>query len=288
LEEVLKMGDVDVVVLATPSKGHAEEAIACLRAGKHVVVEKPMAMSVAEADRMIAVARETGRRLFINQTYRYRPEMLHLKGIIASGVIGKVFHVRHNTVSFVRRNDWQTLAKYGGGLLNNTGAHFVDFTVQLLPGKVTEVMGDLKQVASAGDVEDHVKALMRTDAGATADVEITMAENVAVPLPKWVICGTTGTVTSDGKVSTVRYFDPGEVRPIEAVEGAAPDRRYGNDDKLPWREKVVRAEEYAEVEVYGNVYGVLRKGEEVFVTAESVREGIRAMEMIRESARRKT
>jgi predicted dehydrogenase len=147
-------------------------------------------------------------------------------------------------------------------------------------------MGDLRQIASAGDVEDHVKALMRTDGGATADVEISMAENVSVPLPMWVICGTQGTVTSDGRVSTVRYFDPAEVRPIEVVEGAAPGRRYGNDDQLPWREKVVRAEECAEVEVYGNVYGVLKKGEDVFVTPESVREGIRAMEMIRESARK--
>lgn len=284
LDDVLKMGDVDVVVLATPSKGHAEEAIACMRAGKHVVVEKPMAMSVAEADRMIAVERETGYRLFINQSYRYRPEMLHLKAIIKSGVIGRVFHVRHNTASFVRRNDWQTLARYGGGLLNNTGAHFVDFTVQLLPGSVNEVMGDLRQIASAGDVEDHVKALMRTDAGATADVEITMAENVATPLPKWVVCGVYGTVTSDGKVSTVRYFDPKDVTPLEAVEGAAPNRRYGNDDKLPWREKVVKADDYAEVEVYGNVCGVLRRGEDVFVTPASVREGIRAMELIRASA----
>lgn len=286
LDEVLGIRDVDVVVLATPSKGHAEEAIACMRARKHVVVEKPMAMSVAEADRMIATERETGRRLFINQSYRYRPEMLHLKGIIASGIIGDVFHVRHNTVSFVRRNDWQTLSKYGGGLLNNTGAHFVDFTLQLLPGRVTEVMGDLRQIASAGDVEDHVKALIRTDAGATADVEITMAENVAIPLPKWVICGTCGTVTSDGKVSTVRYFDPKDVTPLEVLEGAAPNRRYGNDDKLPWKEKVVKAEEYAEVEIYENVFGALRRGEDVFVTPASVREGIRAMEMIRESAKR--
>jgi hypothetical protein len=111
-----------------------------------------------------------------------------------------------------------------------------------------------------------------------------MAENAAAPLPKWVLCGTHGTVTSDGKVSTVRYFDPKEVTPLEAVDGAAPNRRYGNDDRLPWREKVVRADEYAEVEVYGNVYGVLKRGDAVFVTPASVREGLRAMELIRASA----
>jgi scyllo-inositol 2-dehydrogenase (NADP+) len=258
-----------------------------MRAGKHVVVEKPMAMSVAEADRMIGVARETGRRLLINQSYRYSPELLHLNAIIASGVIGRVFHVRHSTAGFWRRNDWQTLAKYGGGLLNNTGAHFVDCTLQLLPGRVVQVMGDLRQIASAGDCEDHVKALMRTDVGATADVEISMAENVGGALPKWVICGTTGTVVNDGGVSTVRYFDPREAPRLEVVEGAAPGRKYGTEDKLPWREKVVRVEETAGVEVYQNVYDVLRRGAEALVTAESVRESLRVMEMIRESAARK-
>jgi predicted dehydrogenase len=286
LADVLAMGDVDVVVLATPSKGHAGEAIAAMRAGKHVVVEKPMAMGVDEADRMIETSRGTGRRLFINQSYRYSPELLHLKGIVASGVIGTVFHVRHNTAGFWRRNDWQTLSKHGGGLLSNTGAHFVDCTLQLLPGRVTEVMGDLKRIASAGDTEDHVKALIRSDTGATADVEISMAENAGAGLPKWVICGTTGTVTSDGAVSTVRYFDPAEAPPLEAVDGAAPDRKYGTRDVLPWREKVVRADECAGVEVYANVYGALRNGEEIFVTPESVREGIRTMGMIRESAGR--
>jgi predicted dehydrogenase len=282
---VLKREDVDVVVLATPSKGHAAETKKCLKAGKHVVLEKPMAMNTREADAMIAAAREAGRKLIINQTYRYRPELLHLKSIIDSGLIGSVFHVRHNVTSFTRRNDWQTLSKYGGGLLNNTGAHYVDFTLQLLPGRVAEVLGDLRQIASAGDVEDHVKALLRTDAGATADIEISMAENIAQPLPKWVISGATGTITSmTGQESTVRYFDPSAVTPLDAVDGAAPDRRYGNDDQLPWQEKVVRASDTPEVSLYDNVFGILRRDDNPHVAIDSVREGIRVIEMIRKSA----
>jgi predicted dehydrogenase len=63
--------------------------------------------------------------------------------------------------TFTRRNDWQTLAKNGGGLLNNHVIHFLDQILQLLPGNVTQVMGDLQQIASAGDVEDHTKTLSR-------------------------------------------------------------------------------------------------------------------------------
>src|SRR4051794_14171490 len=67
LNRVLKHDDVDVVVIATPSAAHALETTKSLRAGKHVIVEKPMATSLAEADRMIAAAEETGRKLFVHQ-----------------------------------------------------------------------------------------------------------------------------------------------------------------------------------------------------------------------------
>src|SRR6476659_7228825 len=79
LSKLLKQDDIDVVVIATPSVTHASDTIKSLRAGKHVVVEKPMAMSLAQADSMIRTAEETGRKLFIHQNYRFFPEFLHLK-----------------------------------------------------------------------------------------------------------------------------------------------------------------------------------------------------------------
>jgi len=114
-----------------------------------------------------------------------------------------------------------------------------DQILQLLPGKVTSVWSDLQQIASAGDVEDHVKAFLRTDAGATADMEISFAQNVAMPLPKWIICGTHGTLTNDGEKSIVRWYDPSAAAPLEVIDGPARDRKYGNDDKLPWQEKTI-------------------------------------------------
>jgi scyllo-inositol 2-dehydrogenase (NADP+) len=183
---------------------------------------------------------------------------------------------------FARRNDWQTLARNGGGVLNNTCVHFLDQILQLLPGKVNDVMGDLKQIASAGDVEDHVKALIRTDAGATADIEVSSAENLAVTLPKWIICGTCGTFTGDGKNYTVRWFDPAQVQPLEVIEGPAAERRYGNDDKLPWQAKSGSVEEAASIgEFYDNVFAVLRGGGEMVITPQSVRETMRVISLIR-------
>jgi predicted dehydrogenase len=282
LSKMLKQDDVEVVVIASPSNRHGPDTKAALRAGKHVAVEKPMAMSLSEADSMIKAAREAGKKLFVHQNYRFNKEFLLMKETIASGVIGPVFHIRNYISTFARRNDWQTLAKNGGGVLNNTCVHFLDQILQLLPGKVTGVMGDLQQIASAGDVEDHVKAFIRTDAGATADLEISSAQNIAVMLPKWVICGTTGTLTGDGKNYTLRWFDRSQALPLEVRDGPAADRKYGNDDKLPWQEKTGSIEEAKSIGTfYDNVAGVLRRGEAMVIEPESVRETMRVISLIR-------
>jgi len=281
LAKMLKQEDVEVVVVATPSKDHGSDTKKALKAGKHVVVEKPMATSLREADSMINTAAETDKKLFIHQNYRFFPEFTHIKEVIDSGILGRVYHIRYYMSTFTRRNDWQTLAKNGGGLLNNHVIHFLDQILQLLPGNVTQVMGDLQQIASAGDVEDHTKTFIKTDAGSTADIEISTAQNVGLPLPNWIVCGTHGTLTSDQKKSIVRWFDPAQAPPIEVVEGPAANRKYGNTDKLPWQEKTIEVGPRPHGAFYDNVAGVLRRGEEMRVTPQSVREVMRVISLIR-------
>ena len=282
LNKMLKQDDVEVVVVASPSNRHGPDTKAAFKAGKHVAVEKPMAMSLSEADAMIKASDDAGKKLFVHQNYRFNKEFLLMKEIIASGKIGRVFHIRNYISHFARRNDWQTLAKNGGGVLNNTTVHFLDQILQLLPGKVTQARGDLQQIASAGDVEDHVKALLRTDAGATADIEISRAENDAATLPKWIVCGSTGTLTGDGKNYTLRFFDPSQVQPLQVIEGPAADRKYGNDDKLPWQEHTGTVEEAQSIgDFYDNVHAVLRDNGEMVITPQSVRETMRVITLIR-------
>lgn len=285
LSGLLKNPDVEVAVIATPSVFHGPDSKKALKAGKHVVVEKPMAMSVSEADTMIKVANETGKKLFVHQNYRFNREFTHLRDIVDSGIIGKLFHVRNYITHFARRNDWQTLVKNGGGVLNNTCPHFIDQIMQLVGAPASLVMGDLQQIASSGDVEDHVKMFLRAENGVTADMEISSCENIATAMPKWVLCGQYGTLTMVNNQSTIRYFDPAQVQPLPVVEGAAANRAYGNADKLPWQEKVVPAEGPDRGNFYDNVYAVLRKGEPMAVTPESVREVIRVISLIRKGTK---
>ena len=283
-DELIGDEDVDVVVVATPSLNHAAECIRAMRAGRHVVVEKPMAMNLAEADAMIAAAAETGRELFINQSRRYRPMFTYFRETIESGRIGELFHVRvFSAGTFIRRLDWQTLRSRGGGLLNNTGSHMLDISMQLVGSPIVRALGSMRHLASAGDAEDHVKALLVAAGGATIDLEISMCEALGeARLPVWTLCGTCGTLTCDEQTATVRWFDPAAAEAIEAIDGAAPDRQYGTTDKLPWREVTEPAEGTPPPSLYENVHDVLRHGGEKLVDPQSIREMIRVMAMIRE------
>src|SRR5439155_20681236 len=128
-----------------PSAQHASDAKRCFKAGRHVVVEKPMATSVAEAEAMVRAADAADRKLFVHQNYRFFPEFTVMRDVVRSGVIGRVYHVRNYLSQFFRRDDWQTLAKNGGGLLNNWGAHFIDQILQLIDSPRVQACGDLQQ-----------------------------------------------------------------------------------------------------------------------------------------------
>jgi predicted dehydrogenase len=148
---------------------------------------------------------------------------------------------------------------------------------------VISVFGDLQRAVSAGDVEDHVKAILKTDAGATADLELSTAQNVAIPLPKWIVCGTNGTLTNHGDKTTVCWFEPAQAPALEVIDGPAMNRKYGNPEQLPWQERVIDVPPRPHGAYYDHVFGVLRRGEPMRVTPESVREVMRVLTLIRKN-----
>ncbi len=131
-EEIVADKAVELMVVATPSNLHAEQTIAAMRARQHVIVEKPMASDLAGADAMLAAAKETGQILTVHQNLRYAADFVKVREVIASGVLGRIIEVRIHNGGFDRRWDWQTMKRYGGGMLNNSGPHFVDMGMLLI------------------------------------------------------------------------------------------------------------------------------------------------------------
>lgn len=181
---------VDVVVVASPNRMHANQACDAMLAGKHVVCEKPMALCVRDADRMIDVSEQTGRLLAPFQNRRYEPHFLKVKEVIDSGVLGRIIQVRIEWSFFTRRWDWQTLKDLGGGSLNNHCAHLLDHAMQLFGTGEPKVFADLKRSLTLGDADDHAKIILYGDDAPTIDIETSSA--CAYPEDRWHVIGTSG------------------------------------------------------------------------------------------------
>lgn len=276
IDELLSEGSAELVVVATPSATHYEDALKVLNAGRHCVLEKPIAMTSREADEIVALAQARNLRVFVHHAHLHRKEFHHLMAVVKSGMLGPIFHVRSFWGNYARRWDWQTLRKNGGGQLKNTCPHPLSVILPLLDSPVVSVSADLRNIKDAGDAEDHVQLFMKTESGTTVDLVVSSA--IALGMPRWMLCGKYGTVTSDGKVSRARFYDSSKVPPLTALDGAAPGREYLKEE-LPWQEKELPVEPAPVPSFHQNVYDVLTGGASQVVTPESAAEVVRVSEL---------
>lgn len=284
LDEALKSGEADLAVICTRSADHAPHAIAALKAGLHVLVEKPAAMSVREMDRMIKAAEKAGKILTVHQSGRKAADLRFVRETIDSKILGKVFWIRHSGHSFFRRNDWQQLKRFGGGYLNNNGVHAIDSMMRLIDSPVENVWGDLKHTVTAGDADDWLKVIIRGDNGRVIEVEQSYA--CAFPQARWLVCGTAGTLESmEAKTAEIKYFDPKKAPKLEVDSRAPVDRQYGNDDSLPWQEKTVEMKPKKDYpDFYEELYKSIKRGKKLLVTPESVRDTTAVLDAVRKSS----
>lgn len=167
--------EIDLVSVCTPPFTHAELAINCLRAGKNVVVEKPMAASLAECDRMLDAERESGKLLAVIAQNRFTDPYWRLKKVLDSGLVGRVLHAEidsywwrgHCYYDLWWRGAWST---EGGGCTLNHAVHHIDMLGWMLgtPEKVTAVLSNAAH--DNAEVEDISIAAMQYEGGTVAQV----------------------------------------------------------------------------------------------------------------------
>ena len=257
--EMLAAGGIDVVFIASPTHLHKANAIEAFRAGAHVFLEKPMALDVAEARAIIRAAKTAKRRLTVCQPHRAMAYFQHALSIARSGKLGTVYQVKRATFGFVRRNDWQALLKFGGGMLNNFGAHFMDQLLAITGYDVKNVYCHLRRVASLGDSDDVVKVVYDTKKGISGELEINQA-TVVQPYYELVIYGTHGALQKEGNKYRVRCFSP-DALPRKSLNAdlASGGRQYPGDIVKP-TEEVIDIDESLAVNYYTDFARAIRTG----------------------------
>jgi predicted dehydrogenase len=274
---------VQLVVVATPNRLHAEQSIAALRAGKDVIVEKPMATSLAEVDQMIAAAKSSGRVLTVFQNMRFFDDFQKILEITRSGLLGRIVQVRLTMHRFTRRWDWQTLKEFGGGTFNNAAPHFLDIGMELFGETEPQVWAKAERTLTSGDAEDHVRIILHGPGAPTVEIEISHCSPYAQDA--WHIMGTSGGLRGNHDALEWKWVDWSKLppRPVDRSPAAA-GREYAADRDLPWQTdswKNPGGHGDSMSRYYASLYESLTQGKPPAVTAESVRRRIAVLDQAR-------
>lgn len=269
--DMLKKSQVNLIVLITPHNTHAPLALQCLRAGRHVVCEKPLAITTREVDAMIAAAKK--HRVMLS-TYHNR----HWDGRILQAVelvrkqkiIGDVVRIECHMGNYSRPGDWWRSSRtISGGILYDWGVHLLEYSFQLIDAPVTEVSGFAHHGFWAGQtrwgkdtIEDEGFAVVRFRGGQWLTLCITHLDSK--PKPGWLeITGTRGTLLLDGPTSTLYQHQDGKSITTVLPNPEDQGHRY-----------------------YENVRDHLVQGKKLIITAEWSRRPIHILDLAVQSARR--
>lgn len=184
-QELIASDRVDIVSICTPPDLHREIAVAALRAGKHVISEKPTALNVAEAEAMLAAAQAAPHQLaIIDHELRFHPQRLQMRQMIKEGYVGSVLHVHLDRLGSERLNpdlpwDWWCDVERGGGMLNALGSHLLDLA-RWLVGRIESLTAQLQishlyrrdasGIVRQVTADDHAHLLLRFANGAQGSI----------------------------------------------------------------------------------------------------------------------
>ena len=170
--------EIDAVVISTPNHTHCDLTIQSLRAGKHVLVEKPMASSLSEAGRMIAAAKRRGLVLQVNQTLRFTPAYVAVKDAVAKGKIGDPLHIRCIRASSSTPNkgwspgaDWFVSKESRGGVIMDIGVHMADL-LRWYFGDIAKLRSINQTKSGDYNVPDNTTTLFEFENGSTGVLEL--------------------------------------------------------------------------------------------------------------------
>lgn len=287
-EDLARDPAIQLVLIATPPVSHAGLALQMLEAGKHVACEKPLCLTTAEADRLIAAARANGLMLTINQNRRWDPDYLAVQRAVHTGLLGDIFNVETFVGSFEHPcRYWHSDAQVSGGAAFDWGSHYIDWTLQLLPG-LPQAVSALAHKRVWRDVTnaDQIRVRMLWSDGREA--EFIASDVAAVPKPKFYIQGTGGTLAGHYRPLLFERLDAAtgyEVKQPHFAEAPATLLLARYESGYGITETQLPPQPQQPFGFHRNIADHLLLGDELAVTPESVRSVIRVLEAAEESAK---
>ncbi len=285
LEELLADREVELVTIATPNDFHKPIAIQAMRAGKHVISEKPVALSSDELQAMIDASREYGRVFSVHQNRRWDEDFLVMKRVYDENRLGRVFNIESRVHgSRGVPGDWRNRRLKGGGMILDWGVHMLDQLLLMVDQPVVSTFCAVSHVTN-DEVDDGFKALITFGNGLTAQVEVGTSN--FINLPRWYMQGENGTaIINDwdlnGKIVKVFDWEKRDAVPVVTAAGLTKTM-------APRTPETIREEPLPEVtsdvrDYYRNIVKAVRGEEKQLVTHAQMLRVMKLMEALNASA----
>ncbi len=239
-ESMLGDPGVDAVLVATPNHLHKEQSIAAMRAGKHVLCEKPVVISSDEMREVMAVSRETGKVFYPRQNREWDEDYLMVKKIVDEKLLGNVFNVKYHVMgSRGIPGDWRADKACGGGMMLDWGVHIIDRTLKLFPEKLTRLFCVCSHVTN-DECDDGFQLTMTFESGVRVNAEVGTCHFVGEPL--WYVYGDRGSAridnwSNEGKMVRLLSWNDRDAVPVMAGSGLtktmAPRKNNDSVEELP-------------------------------------------------------
>jgi scyllo-inositol 2-dehydrogenase (NADP+) len=278
---------IDLVVVTTPSTNHFEFARDALLAGKHVIVEKPFTTTTAEADELIALAREQGLILSVFHNRRWDGDFQTVLEVVGKGLLGRITEAefrwdRYNPQANPDR--WRDSSAPGTGIYYDLGVHFLDQALSLF-GTPDTINADIRVVRNGAVADDYFDVSLNYHSGLKVKLKSSLL--VREPGPRYVLNGTNGSFVKYGE-------DPQEKALIAGQSPLAPN--YGNEPEQMWGTLNtsidslhyigrIRTLQGSYASYFQNVYDAIVGNDELAVKPEQARMAIRLIELGLQSSR---
>ena len=268
---------VDAVCVCLPSGLHYSAAMACIGAGKHVIIEKPMTFTAGQAEEVIRKAEEFGVRITVISQLRYTPAVAALKEAVTQGWFGKlaaadIYMKYYRDPAYYRESPWKGTQKLdGGGALMNQGIHGVDL-LQYLAGPVISVQARTATLCHNIEVEDTVAAVLEFESGTLGVLQATTSVYPGFSR-RLELCGTEGTaILTEDAITYSAFRDSSHSLPCSRPRYQTGSRPDGMDYSLHKRQ-------------IADFLAAVAKGENPFIDGNEGKKAVAIIEAVYRSAR---
>ena len=223
LDEIVSDQSVDLVTIAIPNDVHLDTVVRCLKGGKHVICEKPVALSSSDLEEMISASKESGKLFTVHQNRRFDVDYLAMQQLSDSGEIGKPLRVEsriHGSRGIP--SDWRGEKEHGGGMILDWGIHLIDQLMLIYKDEIIDTINCTVTNITNKEVDDGFYLTITFKSGAVAFVEVGTYNFIS--LPRFYMKGEKGTALildwkEKTQVAKCKYWHENDVLPVQTAAG---------------------------------------------------------------------